>query len=1540
MKKTLFIAATCIACLLPFNSVFAQTASSSAGFIVATVDINNTKIVSENGRNFVLSFTLANESGAQPQIQYAVKLTNASGNSPIIYDEHVYNEMLSIGQNEHVNETINYSIPDALPAGTYQLWIEVKNESGLPLGSAYAGKAIITDNVSNTVEIIPNSCSFNNQTFIATCSINSSFQTTVTFVPTFVTKQYSIFGTVIPQTGGGNSNITIQTGSSTISVSVPKAENSGNDNVTFSLVSADGSTTSNEVNFMYTLGTELGIIRNVIFDKTFYKAGDTANVQIFSNQNVASTLTLSVVDSFGNSCASPVNVTATNAAVTKLQVPIIKDCVNPTANVTLFTVSATGAKTILDSNNFKINSPQNIVAQEAAQASSATNTIIIIVIVIIILIILLSVAFRKKKNQTIVVIIAGLFIFGLAHSAKALTIDYPINDSSGWQGSIDFTLSGVPTTVSPESGIAVGVDAYINQGPFSLDQLNFSVNGNVLHMIAGAGSCQFPSVGQSGQSVSFFAPSTVGAATLNLSYYISDIYDCGKGGEKISVSQTFNNPVTYDVVTPPTFTSPAPGFTISQGASTTLSWTSGGYNYCSIAQEPQDGSASSTIVVGSPIVPPIYQFTGFNNPSGVAYDSLGNIFVVDTGNNVVYKFDASGNKTTIGNGQLNSPTGIAVDSSNDLYVSDSGNNRIEKFTLSGDTYTSSVFGNANGEFVSVDSNSDVATSPNGTTWTVKSKALGSSNTWNSVTYGNGTFVAVDSNSDVATSPNGTTWTVKSKALGSSNTWNSVTYGNGTFVAVDSNSDVATSPNGTTWTVKSKALGSSNTWNSVTYGNGTFVAVDSNSDVATSPNGTTWTVKSKALGSSNTWNSVTYGNGTFVAVDSNSDVATSPNGTTWTVGTGAISGGSNNVWNSVTYGNGTFVAVNSGSSVATSSNGSNWAKEIGTLLVSGNSRVWNSVTYGNGTFVAVDSNSDVATSPNGTTWTVESTAFGTSESWNSVTYGNGIIPFPFNNPTGISIDSSGNVYIADTGNNVIEKFNSSGNYISSISGYSITTTSHGHQTTTGYTFNNPTGVAVNSSDAVYVADAGNDLIEKLDSSGNYISETSIPGNTKYGATASSEIAIDSSGNVYVATNVSGGFVTEFNSSLSEQLAQLSASAYYPGIAVNSNDAVSGGEAVYIEKQGTGLVKYNSSLNTALNLVPQTGNPEFSGATSTLPINANTNFVLSCTDMFGNIATSSLLINLSGAPTADIEVSSSTITSQNPGGTTTAVNAGDPVYLSYSGSGLSSYTVSSNPDIVAVSSKGSNNVATVLDSETGIAPFGNTKVVNITQKTTFTIQGTGTNGSPVIKTATAYIKPIAPSGLSATSSCGGVSLSWTPVSGEGITYNIYRTDTAGSIASTVNTYYTDTTAANASEKYTYYVTAVEDSVAESNPSGTVSATIPAYCNQPPATSGATSCSASQVNSTNPTGTPGGIIYVNQQMTWTMNNIDPSTVIGTIWSGTGLPLSGINTSGISLSNIYTTVGPKTINATTTYGTNGSIYTATCSTTVRLAPGTNQEI
>jgi len=117
----------------------------------------------------------------------------------------------------------------------------------------------------------------------------------------------------------------------------------------------------------------------------------------------------------------------------------------------------------------------------------------------------------------------------------------------------------------------------------------------------------------------------------------------------------------------------------------------------------------------------------------------------------------------------------------------------------------------------------------------------------------------------------------------------------------------------------------------------------------------------------------------------------------------------------------------------------------------------------------------------------------------------------NLPRGITTDAQGYVYIADTSNNRVQKFDSNGNWILSF----------GIQGSTNGQFYAPVDVAVDSQGNIYVSDAYNYRIQKLDSNGNFVAKWSTTG-------VPSGVVVDGSGNVFVAEMSNTYRISKFNS----------------------------------------------------------------------------------------------------------------------------------------------------------------------------------------------------------------------------------------------------------------------------------------------------------------------------------------------------------------------------------------------------------------------------
>lgn len=131
----------------------------------------------------------------------------------------------------------------------------------------------------------------------------------------------------------------------------------------------------------------------------------------------------------------------------------------------------------------------------------------------------------------------------------------------------------------------------------------------------------------------------------------------------------------------------------------------------------------------------------------------------------------------------------------------------------------------------------------------------------------------------------------------------------------------------------------------------------------------------------------------------------------------------------------------------------------------------------------------------------------------------------NAPTGMAIDALGNLYVTDKANNVIRKISTSGT-ISTIAGTGIAGNSGDNGDAMLARLNAPSGIAIDASGNIYVADQGNNRIRKISTTG-IISNRAGSGTAGYSGDGNNAtlarlnspqgISVDGSGTIFVADN---------------------------------------------------------------------------------------------------------------------------------------------------------------------------------------------------------------------------------------------------------------------------------------------------------------------------------------------------------------------------------------------------------------------------------------
>jgi sugar lactone lactonase YvrE len=120
------------------------------------------------------------------------------------------------------------------------------------------------------------------------------------------------------------------------------------------------------------------------------------------------------------------------------------------------------------------------------------------------------------------------------------------------------------------------------------------------------------------------------------------------------------------------------------------------------------------------------------------------------------------------------------------------------------------------------------------------------------------------------------------------------------------------------------------------------------------------------------------------------------------------------------------------------------------------------------------------------------------------------PGQFDLPQDVAFDATGNVYIADYGNNRAQKLSPTG---AALAQWSLTGTS-------AQQFDGPTALALDAQGNLYVAGSGTGRIQELSPSGKVINSWGTPGSDAGQFVDPEGVALDPQGNIYVADTGNG------------------------------------------------------------------------------------------------------------------------------------------------------------------------------------------------------------------------------------------------------------------------------------------------------------------------------------------------------------------------------------------------------------------------------------
>ncbi len=188
-------------------------------------------------------------------------------------------------------------------------------------------------------------------------------------------------------------------------------------------------------------------------------------------------------------------------------------------------------------------------------------------------------------------------------------------------------------------------------------------------------------------------------------------------------------------------------------------------------------------------------------------------------------------------------------------------------------------------------------------------------------------------------------------------------------------------------------------------------------------------------------------------------------------------------------------------------------------------------------------------------------------WGSQGTGNG----QFNDPAGVAVDFSGNVFVTDMGNDRVQVFNGLGVWQFSFGG---TGGAPGQ-------FRRPYGIAINGGD-LYVVDTGNDRVQKFNLAGSFLLQWGSQGSGTGQFRRPRGVAADGVGNVYV-TDDSLDRVQVFDG-LGSYLNQWGSTGNAPGQFRGPHAIVAdgGGGAVFVADSANHRVQRFTNGGTFLNM----------------------------------------------------------------------------------------------------------------------------------------------------------------------------------------------------------------------------------------------------------------------------------------------------------------------------------------------------------------------
>ena len=197
------------------------------------------------------------------------------------------------------------------------------------------------------------------------------------------------------------------------------------------------------------------------------------------------------------------------------------------------------------------------------------------------------------------------------------------------------------------------------------------------------------------------------------------------------------------------------------------------------------------------------------------------------------------------------------------------------------------------------------------------------------------------------------------------------------------------------------------------------------------------------------------------------------------------------------------------------------------------------------------------------------------------------------PTAVAVDHNGNIYIADTYNFRIRKVNATDGVITTIAGNGSGVFSGDGGPATAAELGYPSGVAVDTAGNVYIADGGNARIRKINTSGII---TTIAGNgtAGYGGDGGpanhaqiipADVAVDQSGNVYIADGTNNRIRKVDSSGIITTIAGTGTAGFSGDGSMATLAEINYSSGIKVD--GTGNVYFSDNGNNRIRMIDTSG-----------------------------------------------------------------------------------------------------------------------------------------------------------------------------------------------------------------------------------------------------------------------------------------------------------------------------------------------------------------